>query len=84
MEKSYVLMLSILEKKTWNFKFSEGSLALLRIHIWLTPLLEYAVEQDLWIDSLIAVSSLVSSKDKGLVEHLLEPSMYLCENFYAI
>jgi hypothetical protein len=46
----------------------------LRIHIWLTPLLEYAVEQYLWSDSLIAVSSLVSSKDSGLAEHLLEPA----------
>jgi hypothetical protein len=33
---------------------------------------------------LIAVSSLVSSKDRGLVEHLLEPAMYLCKDFYAI
>jgi hypothetical protein len=33
---------------------------------------------------LIAVSSLVSSKDTGLVEQLLEPEMYICEEFYAI
>jgi hypothetical protein len=44
----------------------------------LTPLLEYAVEQYLWSDSFIAVSSLVCNKDNGLVEHLLEPAMYLC------
>jgi hypothetical protein len=31
--------------------------------------------------TLIAVSSLVSSKDKGLVEHLLEPAMNLCKHF---
>jgi hypothetical protein len=28
--------------------------------------------------SLIAVSSLVSSEDKGFVEYLLEPAMYFC------
>jgi hypothetical protein len=60
------------EKKTWDFKFSKSSFEFLRIHIWLTPLLEYAVEQYLRSDSLIAVSSLVSNKDSGLVEHLLE------------
>jgi hypothetical protein len=26
----------------------------------------------------------VSNKDSGLVEHLLEPAMYLCKNFYVI
>jgi hypothetical protein len=33
---------------------------------------------------LIAVSSLGSSKNKGLVEHFLEPAMYLCKDVYAI
>jgi hypothetical protein len=36
---------------------------------------------------LIAFSSLVSCKDRGLVEHLLEQAMYLslvCKNVYAI
>jgi hypothetical protein len=33
---------------------------------------------------LIAVSSLVSIKDRGLIEHLLEAAMYLCKDFYAI
>jgi hypothetical protein len=75
-------MLSILEK-SWDFKFCKSSLEFLRIHIWLTPLLEYAVEQNLWSDSLIAVSSLVSNKDNGLVENLLEPAMYLCKDFYV-
>jgi hypothetical protein len=65
-------------EKSWDFKFSKSSLEFLRIHIRLTPLLEYAVEQYLWSDSLIAVSSLVSNKDSGLVEQLLEPEMYLC------
>jgi hypothetical protein len=27
---------------------------------------------------------LASSKDRGLVEHLLEPAMYLCKDFYVI
>jgi Leucine-rich repeat (LRR) protein len=76
-EKSYVLMLSILEKSQ-DLKFSKSSFEVLRIHIWLTPLLEYAVEQYLWSDSLIVVSSLVSNKDSGLVEHLLEPAIYIC------
>jgi hypothetical protein len=57
---------------------------LLRIHIWLTQLLVYVVEQYLWSDSLIVVSSLVSNKDSGLVEHLLEPAMYLYKDFYVI
>jgi hypothetical protein len=70
-------MLSILEK-LWDFKFYKSYLEFLRIHIWLTSLLEYAVEHYLWSDSLIAISSLVSNKDSGLVEHLLEPAMYLC------
>jgi hypothetical protein len=43
-EKSYVLMLSIFEKPC-DFKFSSSFLEFLRIHIWLTPLLEYAVEK---------------------------------------
>jgi hypothetical protein len=68
----------------WDFKFSKSSLAFLRIHIWFTPLLEYAVEQYLWSDPLIAFSSLVSSKDRSLVDHLLEPAMYLCKDFYGI
>jgi hypothetical protein len=33
---------------------------------------------------LIAVRSLVSNKDSGLVEHLLEPAMYVCKDFYVI
>jgi hypothetical protein len=70
-------MMSVLEKPC-DFKFSKSSLEFLEIHIWLTPLLEYAVEQCLWSDSLIAVSSLVSNKDSGLVEHLLEPAIHLC------
>jgi hypothetical protein len=70
-------MLSILEK-SWDFKFSKSSFEFLRIHIWLIPLLEYAMEQYFWSDSLIAVSSLVSNKDSGLVEHLLEP---VCKDF---
>jgi hypothetical protein len=71
------LMLSILEKLR-DFKFSKSSLEFLRIHTWLTPFLEYAVKQYLWSDSLIAVSSLVSNNDSGLLEHSLEPAMYLC------
>jgi hypothetical protein len=43
-------------EKLWDFKFSKSSLEFLRIHI-----LEYAVEQYVWSDSLIAVSSLVSN-----------------------
>jgi hypothetical protein len=31
--------------------------------------------------TLIAVSSLVSNNDRGLVEHLLEPAMYLGKDF---
>jgi hypothetical protein len=54
----------------------------LRIHIWLIPLLEYVVEQYLW--SAWLFSSLVGSKDRGLVEHLLEPAMYICKKFYVI
>jgi hypothetical protein len=69
-------MLSILEK-SWDFKFSKSSLEFLRIHIWMTP-------QYFWSDSLIAVSSLVSNKDSGLVEHLLEPAMCLCKDFLVI
>jgi hypothetical protein len=69
-------MLSILEK-AWEFKFSKSSLEFLRIQIWLTPFLYYVEEQYLLSDSLIAVDSLVSSKNKGLVEHLLEPEIYL-------
>ena len=76
-------MQSILEKSR-DLKFSKSSLEFLRIHIWLTPLLEYVVKHYLWSDSLTAVSSLVSSKDRGLVEHLLEPAMYLCKDSYAI
>jgi hypothetical protein len=45
---------------------------------------EYAVEQYPWCESLIAVSRLVSSNDRGLVEHLLEPAMSLCKYSYAI
>jgi hypothetical protein len=33
---------------------------------------------------LIAVGSLVSNKDSGLVEHLLEPAMQLFKDFYVI
>jgi hypothetical protein len=36
------------------------------------------------VTSLMAVSSLISNKDRGLIEHLLEPAMYLCKDFYAI
>jgi hypothetical protein len=76
-------MLSILEKSQ-NFQLSKSSFEFLRIQIWFTTLLEYAVEQYLWSDSLIAVSSLVSNTDTGLVEHLLELAMYLCKDFYVI
>jgi hypothetical protein len=48
------------------------------IYIWLTLLLEYAAEEYLWSDTLIAVISLVSSKDRGSLEQLLEPVVYLC------
>jgi hypothetical protein len=37
-------MLSILEK-SWDFKFFKSSLEFLKIHILLTPFLEYAMEQ---------------------------------------
>jgi hypothetical protein len=33
---------------------------------------------------LIAVSSLASSKDRGLAMHLLEPAIYLCKDLYVI
>jgi hypothetical protein len=78
-----VLMLSILDTLQ-DFKFSKSFFEFLEIHIWLTPLLEFVVEQYLLSDSLIAVSSLVSGKDRDLVEHLLESAIYLCEDFYAI
>jgi hypothetical protein len=42
------------------------------------PLLLHAVEQYLRINYLIVVSSLESDNDRRLVEHLLEPAMYLC------
>jgi hypothetical protein len=44
------------------------------------------VEQYLWSDSLIAVSSLpvVCSKNRGMVEHLLQRIIYLCKDFYSI
>ena len=49
------------------------------------PFLEYVVEQYLWSDSLTAVSSLVSSKDRGLVEYLLELAMHIClQGFLSI
>jgi hypothetical protein len=70
-------MLLILETPR-DSEFSKSSLEVLRIHIWLKSLLEYAVEQYLWRNSLIAVSSIVNNKDRSLVEHLLEPAMYLC------
>jgi hypothetical protein len=34
--------------------------------------------------TLISVSSLISNKDRGLVEHLLELAMYLCKDFNVI
>jgi hypothetical protein len=83
-EKWYVLMLSILEK-SGDFEFSKCFFEFLRIHIWLTPHLEYAMVQYLWNDSLIAVSSLVSNKDSALVEHFLEQQcIFVCKDFYVI
>jgi hypothetical protein len=82
--KSYILMLSILEKVLRLYFFFKSSLMVLIIDILLTLLLEYAVEQYLGSDSLIAVSRLVSSKERSLVEDLLEPAMYLFKDFYAI
>jgi hypothetical protein len=57
------------KKKPRDFKFSKSSFKFLRIHIWLAPLLEYAVEQYLWSDSFIAASSLVSNKDVKLIRY---------------
>jgi hypothetical protein len=42
------------------------------------------VEQYFLSFSLQAVNILVSSKDRGLVEHLLEPAIYLCKIFFKI
>jgi hypothetical protein len=61
--------------QSFDFKFSKSSLHILRIHISLTPLLEFASEQYFRSDSLIAVSSLVSNNDSVLVEHLQEPAL---------
>jgi hypothetical protein len=36
------------------------------------------------MEPAVYLSSLLCSKDRGLVEHFLEPAMYLCKDFYAI
>ena len=60
------------------FRFSKSSLKFFRIHIWLTPLLAYAVSQYFWRPSLTAVRIRVRIWERGLVDHLAEPAIYLC------
>ena len=48
-----------------------------RIHIWLTPLLAYSVPQYFWRPSLTAVRIRVRFWERGLVEHLAEPALYI-------
>ena len=60
-----------------RFRFSKSSLEFFRIHIWLTPLLAYAVSQYFWRPSLTAVRIRVRIWERGLVKHLAEPAIYL-------
>lgn len=62
--------------KFLNLKFL-SSLKTFSIHIWYTSLFEYTVALYSWSVSFIAVNILVKSKEKGFVEHLLEPDYYL-------
>ena len=65
-------------KRSVDMTSSNNSFEFLRILIWFTPLLEYAVSQYFWRPCLIYVSSVVRRIDRGLVEHLVEPAMNWC------
>ena len=77
LEKSkYLIFVTWL--KVGDLRYFNNSFEFLRIHIWLIPLIEWAVSQYLWRTCLIFVSSFVRRMDRGLVEHLDEPAMNLC------
>ena len=61
-----------------HVRFSKSSLEFFRIHMWLTPLLAYAVSQYFWRPSLTAVRIRVRIWERGLVQQLAEPAIYLC------
>lgn len=73
-EESKDLIL-LTECSDFAFKCSNSSLKYFRIHILLTPLLAYAVLQYFCRNSLTAVKLIVRIRDRGLVEHLVEPAM---------
>ena len=73
--KDFILLT---EWRDCGFRFSKSSLESFRIHIWLTPLLAYAVSQYFWRPSLTAVRIRVRIWERGLVEHLAEPAICLC------
>ena len=62
----------------WDLRLSNSYFVFLRIHIWLIPLLEWAVWLYFWRPCLICVSSFVSRMGKGLVEHFDEPAINPC------
>ena len=74
-EKSKVFML-LQNCKDCDRRLSSRSFEFLRIHIWLTPLVEYISSQYFCSPSLTVERIVVNTLERCLVEHFEDPAMY--------